>query len=271
MAQPIPQQVQVAMRSIGHRVLLSTGDSTSRVLPVVQEGKRYKISFDTHFEFNPVDMATAIDEVLGGKQLSENYTVEVAQCASGEVVYSYAISPEQGTTQIPCASRIPPPDCYLVYITLHDALPAEATNKASMPAHWSIALALLIAAGIGGIALYRAKRRNASANEAHTVRIGKYTVDKRNMELRCGEDRQVLTGKETELLLLLQSAVNSTVQREAILHAVWGDEGDYVGRTLDVFISKLRKKLEADPGVRIANIRGVGYKLVVIDEGASRI
>jgi len=44
---------------------------------------------------------------------------------------------------------------------------------------------------------------------------------------------------------------------------VWGDQGDYVGRTLDVFISKLRKKLEADTNVRIVNIRGVGYKLVL--------
>ena len=56
--------------------------------------------------------------------------------------------------------------------------------------------------------------------------------------------------------------VNTTVERDVILNMVWGDEGDYVGRTLDVFISKLRKKLEADSSVKIVNIRGVGYKLV---------
>jgi DNA-binding response OmpR family regulator len=53
------------------------------------------------------------------------------------------------------------------------------------------------------------------------------------------------------------------VERDEILNKVWGDDGDYVGRTLDVFISKLRKKLEADACVKIVNIRGVGYKLVV--------
>jgi DNA-binding response OmpR family regulator len=47
------------------------------------------------------------------------------------------------------------------------------------------------------------------------------------------------------------------------LNKVWGDEGDYIGRTLDVFISKLRKKLEADSSIKIVNIRGVGYKLVM--------
>ena len=62
---------------------------------------------------------------------------------------------------------------------------------------------------------------------------------------------------------MLYEKLNETVEKEVILKEVWGDEGDYVGRTLDVFISKLRKKLEADPNVKIVNIRGVGYKLVV--------
>ena len=53
------------------------------------------------------------------------------------------------------------------------------------------------------------------------------------------------------------------MEREVLLNKVWGDQGDYVGRTLDVFISKLRKKLEADPHVKIVSIRGVGYKMVI--------
>lgn len=59
------------------------------------------------------------------------------------------------------------------------------------------------------------------------------------------------------------SSVNATVERDDILKSVWGDDGDYVGRTLDVFISKLRKKLEADSNIKIINIRGIGYKLVL--------
>lgn len=267
-AQSEAQQLQVAMRNIGHRVLLSTGDSTSLVLPVVQDGNRFRISFEKHFVFNPMELANAIDEVLRGAALSENYIVEVAQCSTSEVVYSYQITSEQGTALIPCATRIPSLDCYLLYITLHDMPPADQAFTAAMPTAWAVALLLIAFGGIGGILVYRSRRRAVFTAETHTVRIGKYTVDKRNMELRCGEATQTLTGKETELLLLLQSEVNTTVPREAILHTVWGDEGDYVGRTLDVFVSKLRKKLEADPGVRIANIRGIGYKLVVNEEAA---
>jgi DNA-binding response OmpR family regulator len=95
------------------------------------------------------------------------------------------------------------------------------------------------------------------------IAIGKYKFDKVNMELSYVDSKIELTGKEADLLLLLHKYANETIEREQILKEVWGDEGDYVGRTLDVFISKLRKKLAADDHVKIINIRGVGYKLVL--------
>ena len=95
------------------------------------------------------------------------------------------------------------------------------------------------------------------------IPIGGYHFDKRNTELLIEHQKIELTSKEADLLLLLYNSANITVERELILNIVWGDEGDYVGRTLDVFISKLRKKLEFDAKVKIVNIRGVGYKLVI--------
>ena len=93
--------------------------------------------------------------------------------------------------------------------------------------------------------------------------MGKYHFDKLNAELIIEEQRIELTSKEADLLMLLYDTVNTTVEREVLLNRVWGDEGDYIGRTLDVFISKLRKKLEFDTQVKIVNVRGVGYKLVM--------
>ena len=83
------------------------------------------------------------------------------------------------------------------------------------------------------------------------------------MILHSKSESTELSGKETELLLLLFNNENKTLEREFILNQVWQDTGEYVGRTLDVFISKLRKKLEADPSLKIINIRGVGYKFVM--------
>ena len=65
------------------------------------------------------------------------------------------------------------------------------------------------------------------------------------------------------MLDLLYANLNQTVNREHILQVVWGDEGGYLGRTLDVFISKLRKKLDADSNLKIVNIRGIGYRMVL--------
>jgi DNA-binding response OmpR family regulator len=107
------------------------------------------------------------------------------------------------------------------------------------------------------------KRRNKSRIDPNLIPIGGYHFDKRNTKLLIEHQKIELTSKEADLLLLLFNAANTTVEREHILNMVWGDEGDYVGRTLDVFISKLRKKLEFDSKVKIVNIRGVGYKLVI--------
>ena len=92
--------------------------------------------------------------------------------------------------------------------------------------------------------------------------IGASKFDQKNRALSFENNSVELSNKEAELLYLLCTAANTPVAREVILQNVWGDEGDYVGRTLDVYISKLRKKLEADTSVKIVNIRGIGYKLV---------
>jgi DNA-binding response OmpR family regulator len=107
------------------------------------------------------------------------------------------------------------------------------------------------------------RRKKPISQNPNWIALGKYHFDTLNAELILEEQRIELTSKESELLLLLYKTVNTTVEKEVLLNKVWGDEGDYIGRTLDVFISKLRKKLEFDPRIKIVNIRGVGYKLVM--------
>jgi DNA-binding response OmpR family regulator len=93
--------------------------------------------------------------------------------------------------------------------------------------------------------------------------IGVYKFDTVNSVLLTQQGKVSFSAKESELLQLLNNNANVTIEREVILKTVWGDDGDYIGRTLDVFISKLRKKLEANTNLKIVNIRGVGYKLVI--------
>ncbi len=78
-----------------------------------------------------------------------------------------------------------------------------------------------------------------------------------------GKKKQSLTDKESEVLHVLAQHLNVTVERDIILRTVWGEESYYNARSMDVYISKLRKHLKADPAISIVNTHGKGYKLQV--------
>jgi len=264
--------IEVSLRMIGHQVLLSSNDSTSRVLPVVKEKNRYRIQFESEFEFRPENLVATIDGVVKETGFASSYIVEVEQCDTGELVYSFKMDAIEQSDIIPCRARLQPKACYSLLFTLieTDKLNTKLLYDNNDFNYLSSIEKRRLYYIIGGlfmllvVVLYVLwKRRRKSMIDPNWIPLGEYYFDKRNMELVIEQQRIELTSKEADLLLLLYNAANTTVERDVILNMVWGDEGDYVGRTLDVFISKLRKKLEFDSKVKIVNIRGVGYKLVM--------
>jgi len=95
----------------------------------------------------------------------------------------------------------------------------------------------------------------------YRFRIGSYEFDFTNQALKLGGDVRRLTSREADVLHLLCSSKNNIVKREQILTAIWGENDYFAGRSLDVFISKLRKYFAEDPSVRIENIPKVGFLL----------
>lgn len=93
--------------------------------------------------------------------------------------------------------------------------------------------------------------------------FGNYTFDSVNMILISPGNEQHLTRKESELLKVLCQHKNQLLTREVALKTVWGDDDYYIGRSMDVFITKLRKYLKDDPKVSITNIHGTGFKFMV--------
>jgi len=102
-----------------------------------------------------------------------------------------------------------------------------------------------------------------SPAEAEIINIGRIVFDPKNLSLIQGGNSQRMTIKESRILLKLSASVNNIVTREEIMIDVWGDSDYYTGRSLDVFISKLRGYLKSDPSVRIVTIPTLGYKLEV--------
>ena len=110
------------------------------------------------------------------------------------------------------------------------------------------------------------KRKLVNKQIEEFYQIGNFSLDVKEQKLTIGEEERKLTLKETKLLSLLAQKTNTITKRENILVNLWGKNDYFLGRSLDVFISRLRKYLVLDPSIQIENIRGVGFKLVVLEQ-----
>lgn len=99
------------------------------------------------------------------------------------------------------------------------------------------------------------------AENQQVCQLGKYTFDYKNLTLTNGDFHKVLTQKEADVLHCFCNNVGVVIRREDILKEVWGDDDYFLGRSMDVFISKLRKYLSQDPSIEIVNYHGIGFKL----------
>jgi DNA-binding response OmpR family regulator len=98
-----------------------------------------------------------------------------------------------------------------------------------------------------------------SSDETGFTEIGRCTLDMARLQLKCDEQVRKLTHREAELILFFTRNRNRLVSREEILESVWGGNDYFAGRSLDVFISRLRKYFQDDPNVKIENRHGLGY------------
>lgn len=161
--QRIEQQIQDALRMVGHRVLLQFGDSTSPVLPIHKIDDNYKVSFETDFGFNPDSLITIINDVLLETEASHHYHLGVKTCNGSDVVYSYELNLLSANNLLPCAQRDQPVACYELWFTFLD-LPAglnqetvvkPETEKSKMH-YWLLLLPIALA---GVLLLLRKKKK----------------------------------------------------------------------------------------------------------------
>jgi len=94
------------------------------------------------------------------------------------------------------------------------------------------------------------------------IKIGNYIFNLKKQTLQIGTEIENLTHREAHLLYYLIKNKNQVLERSFILKKLWGDDDFFNARSMDVFITKLRKKLKEDPAIQIINVRGYGYKLI---------
>jgi hypothetical protein len=267
----------VLLRRIGHEILLQSGDSTSRVLPVKKIGENeYQISFEHAFTFQPDFLVNTTQRLLAQDPLASDYVVTVLNCADGNVAYGYAISKSKQDDIVACIGRTQPTSCYRINIKF------KPTGITSAKNGYFLGGLLLLA--LGGFIFWRSAKPQQGLPDlpdvpapsalpdstdlpesGHTDRftLGSILFDMKHQQLVVNGNIIDLTGTETRILHIFALSPNEVIERSRLQKEIWEDEGVIVGRSLDMFISKLRKKLEPDPDIKIAVIRGKGYKLEI--------
>ena len=254
------QHLHILMREIGHNVLQAAGDSTSRVLPVKQVTDNvFRISFDAPLTFESEALVEIVSKVMKRDGFKSPYVVNMIDCANDEVIYGY----EMGKLKrdiVPCKGRMQPHGCYILQIALLDE---EQSNSRLVTSLGILAAGTLVLIGLVFFNPKPGKTENVDKEGPQSaVGIGSYTFLPNKGLLKHEGNVVELTVKESRVLAILSREINTTVLREK-LNEIWADEGVITGRSLDVFVSKLRKRFVDDPTIRIINVHGKGYRLEV--------
>lgn len=250
---------EVLLRRIGHELLLKSGDSISRVLPLKKIGKNeYQISFEHELTFQTDSLVEITQRLLVKDPLALDYVVNVLNYGNPGVAYGYAISKNKKDDIVSCTGRRQPTARYLINVKFK---PTGISNAKS----GYLLGSLPFLAFVGFIFLKSVKPRKALPEPQfdNVFTLGSILFDAKNRKININGNIADLTGTETRILLIFASTPNETIERSRLQKEIWEDEGIVVGRSLDMFISKLRKKIEPDPTVKIVVVRGKGYKLDV--------
>jgi two-component system, OmpR family, response regulator VicR len=113
------------------------------------------------------------------------------------------------------------------------------------------------------IFLKRSRIISRKSPQAASAILGRMVLDPANQVLTIGDKSHPLTYRECELLKMFAENINQVIRREEILVKIWGNDQFFSSRSLDVFISRLRKLLQSDPSVKIENIHNIGYRLKI--------
>ncbi|MCU0338932.1 MAG: winged helix-turn-helix domain-containing protein [Spirosomaceae bacterium] len=258
------QKTNLALRRTGHWLLKLAGDSTSQI-PVVKklDERTFVLQLSRPLLYD--SLPSVLQASLALHQLPTQYDVAVLNCQTGDLELGYNAMDFLYHNEVPCGGRHQNLACYQVKVTFAD-IPAPPI---SFPVQWTL-VAVLGVLGIGyGIWKYKtpstavAESEDATPVVSQKINFGRSSLELSNLTLRVGEGTHTLTYREAKLLQLFVKHPNQVLERDFILQSVWGEEGVTVGRSVDVFVSRLRKLLQADATLKIVAVHGVGYRFEI--------
>lgn len=254
---------KIALREVGNQLLLTSQDSTSLILPIIEIAEsKFELSFENELSFEPNTLVVAVKTSFEKSGLPERYIVEVIQDEDGQVAYSYQMTESEQTTIIPCSGRTLPANGYTIQVIFDRSVPLSLSKNTIS---YICAFSVILMSGF-----YLSRRKQVEEIEAkgsnikgdkEGIMIGHFLFSADQSKLSNDIEDISLSRKECELFSIFVDNLNQVVTRDELTKRVWEDNGVIVGRSLDTYISKLRTKLKSDASVKLTNIHGLGYKL----------
>ena len=255
----IPEKhLEVVLRNLGHQLLLTAKDSTSRVLPIKKLNENtYQISFQSDFSLVSDTLINLVQRAFQKAALPAEYIVSLKNCKPNETVFAFEINSHTGDLK-GCRGRKLEAGCYVIEI---DFLKTDQFKP-----FWL--LLLIIPLSVVGFYVknkFRKKEEKEpiSADNDY-IQLGSFRFYADNNVLKNENNNITLSEKETKALEIFAENINQIVEREKLMKEIWEDKGTVViSRNVDVLVSKLRKKLSDDNSIKFINVPGRGYKLII--------
>ena len=270
------ENVNLALRRTAHRLLAMAGNRKGAIPPVEEtESGTWTVSLEQHFDYD--SLPNLLRESFALQHITGNYNVMLVNCQSDDLMLGYAASTFDALREVPCSGRDQTTGCYNLRVSFPDRAAAPLQEKglwlwlAGMSACLIIFVFFLVYSKLIKSKLSSKKPPSsatgslsgASFSNEHLLAFGQSTLDISNQKLLVKNKAKDLTYREAKLLHFFGSHAGQLLTRDLILQSVWEDEGILVGRSVDVFVSRLRKLLKDDETLRIANVHGIGYRLEI--------
>ena len=268
--QPQPsEKINLAMRQTAHKLLKQTGDSTSTIAPIKQTSENsYLAKLEHHFNYD--SLSSILKNSFEAYGIKSEYEVAVWDCGNKELILGYSSHDVLQGEGIPCGGRNQTVDCFNFTVTFTEK--PLLSNKPFLP---FLLGGLCFSTFFGLIYFFYFHKKKKEIiklpqaieprDETHLIYFGKSIFNAHNQTIEIKNITQKLTFREAKLLHLFCNHKNELLDRDFILKHVWEDEGVFVGRSVDVFVSRLRKLLKEDESLKILNVHSRGYRFDVVN------
>lgn len=253
-----PQKINLALRRTADKLLRASGDHTSRIPPIEHVGDFvWRVQLRQSFSYD--SLPSILQASLDQYGITTEYEVTVRRCDDSTISLGYQQLDFLQDSTVPCLNREAPEGCHFIEVTFAAGIPPQEKQGRA-----GIYILLALAAGAGIWWWQRARRHTGiqlNNRDDDWMVFGHSRMHTEGQVVECGGVRHKLTYREAKLLRLFATHPGQLLERDHILREVWGDEGVQVGRSVDMFVSRLRKKLREDPSIGITAVHGLGYKL----------